>query len=1254
MKKLINIVVALTLLLSLVAPFRVQTASAAASVTILDDAKAVSTTSPLRYFQLSPNYPPTLGNTYTAGSYTSGTWIYKMGDLINIKISGVTLGTSLHVEIYDVTGTGTGSYQEFVFTQDPMTIGVPTANVKNDGPYTVRVYSGSNLLAESPVFYIKYNLTEATKNVPSCIGSKIVLTGYVTRAQGYPITQPLYVWLVDPNGKAIALQYIDPAVNPAGQYYLTQTVTSTGTYRLLISDNYPTTANYDYDAMVYSSYSNTPKIQIKISPYISPIRLYKGQNGQPLLIKVEKVYVDYPYVDPEPYTGLTILDWTINNATVASYAEISPGFYRFVLDIGSVVDVRLKVTISSTLYSNQLVFNTVDLSVFNPYVDVTAPDAMPPYGEGPWTLDSVQSVYDKLPCTIGNSFEIKVGSWPIPSTLVSDWQVRTFSWNLNGEGAVDLSGGNIHGNGDTIKVLVTKSGSISVTATMVAWERVNKTCDISSTNACCHTYEKTFDICSVSSCEYNGTTITGTNVSDGNVPVSFSTTSGDLLPRYPVNLSVAVTSGQSKPQDLTCSCPDFIVTMYMVDAEGNIVPNAFTVDTWLLDPITGKPLTATGSVIWYNPQHVTGPNIPDAPIQVFGNAGSTSSGTPVALYDENGNLVTGALKYQDCPFGLQGISFNQTTVNNTIVVKVFGKSQKFDTCGQPIITYPMIAEEFNPFGVTPSVNTLNSSATITEGTVDPDEMLAGVPAIIDITDPGFSYDKGIAGWTQPSFVYYNLESGMTVTSSKTDTGYRFVFNRPFSTSGTFKIVGESYRTDYKVKETVSIEIKVLKPTFTVQLGLKDGSVIDNDGILTTGFDELIYVKAVDPRGIHDFSTDPNWTLSISAVNNSCGLPSSKVCGVVEGPGCSYGLPLRVVGYDNPNLADTPQAKLYFVSNGAKISVTTFKFVDPTVSVDPTEVPFTIPATATHLTFTVKDAHGHGAPNISVSLLSGNSSGADGYTWTATGALTDKDGHADWAFVPPFSGKYSVTATVTLPSNLQCALPCGWYGINTKASFTAVYKAPVVDKEAPKVTVSAPDKVTTATVKVTGKATDNVGVVSVWIGAKQASLAPDGTFEAVLDLVPGDNTFTVSAYDAAGNVGTATLKVSYVVPQVTKIVLKIGSDIMTVNGKVVQLDAAPEIREGRTFLPLRAIAEAFGAQVTWVPETQGITVVLGNNQIGLQIGNNTAVVNGNVFSIVPPYIKNGRTMVPVRVIAEGLGAQVEWDPVNYIVTITMQG
>jgi hypothetical protein len=87
--------------------------------------------------------------------------------------------------------------------------------------------------------------------------------------------------------------------------------------------------------------------------------------------------------------------------------------------------------------------------------------------------------------------------------------------------------------------------------------------------------------------------------------------------------------------------------------------------------------------------------------------------------------------------------------------------------------------------------------------------------------------------------------------------------------------------------------------------------------------------------------------------------------------------------------------------------------------------------------------------------------------------------------------------------------------------------------------------------------------------------------------------------------------------------------------------------------LRAISEALGATVDYIADTQGITVVLGTNTIGLQIGNTSAVVNGTVMTLdAPPYIKNGRTMVPLRVIAEGLGATVEWDPALRVVTITL--
>jgi hypothetical protein len=587
------------------------------------------------------------------------------------------------------------------------------------------------------------------------------------------------------------------------------------------------------------------------------------------------------------------------------------------------------------------------------------------------------------------------------------------------------------------------------------------------------------------------------------------------------------------------------------------------------------------------------------------------------------------------------------------------------------VTYPMIAELINPITITPTLTTLSATVTIWEGAQDPDKILAGVPAVIDITDPKFSVDGGNTDWGSVSWKYYMndtllnnyapcptyVESGLSVTASKTDTGYRFVFNRPFKTSGTFKIVGYSYNLNSitkpcTAKEIVTIEIEVVMPEFTVKLGLMDDSVIDSDGILTEGFAEKVYVDVTDPRGIHDFTTDTNWSLSASALVNSCGLPTDVVCYLPPEEGCTTPSPITVTGYDNPHIADDPMVKIYFNSYGAAIKVVSLKLVPPTVKVDPAEVPFTIPASATHVTFTVTDAHGKGAPDVNV-YISGNywnTAVASGYDWEASGGLTGSTGEVDWAFVPPFSGKYYVTAYV---EESCLVLPCGWTGINTEATLEAKYQAPVVDTTKPVVDASAAATVTAPMVTVAGKVTDNVGVVSLWIGAMKIDFAPDGTFSAKVEVAEGANTIKVVAFDAAGNMGDKTLTVTYAVPKVTVVKVQIGSDIMTVNGKAVQIDAPAEIMNGRTFLPLRAISEALGATVDWIAETQGITVTLGENSIGLQIGNTSAVVNGTVMTLdAAPYIKNNRTMVPFRVIAEGLGATVEWDPALRIVTVTL--
>jgi hypothetical protein len=399
-----------------------------------------------------------------------------------------------------------------------------------------------------------------------------------------------------------------------------------------------------------------------------------------------------------------------------------------------------------------------------------------------------------------------------------------------------------------------------------------------------------------------------------------------------------------------------------------------------------------------------------------------------------------------------------------------------------------------------------------------------------------------------------------------------------------------------------------------------------------------------------------------AVKNACGLPTSRVCGSTPS-GCTTPSPISVYGRDNPHIEDTPQFKLYMSYSAAcsnMVLIDTFSLVGPTVTVSPTEIPFTIPASATHLIFTVKDAHAHGAPGVSVSITGTTNTigaGASGYSFIAGSAITDKSGEADWAFVPPYSGQYKVGISMTAPTCFT--LPCGWSAFGATKTITAKYMAPVVDTTAPVVTLTAGldgSKVSSSMLNLTGKVTDNVGVTQLFVGFNKVDVLPDGSFMVALKLVAGENTITVVAYDAAGNKGTTTAKVTYTAPVDTKIVLvlTIGADIVSVNGKATSIDAAPEIVASRTFVPIRFISESFGATVEWLAETQGITITLGDHTVGLQIGNATAVIDGTIVSLpAAPYIKNGRTMVPLRVISEAFGGDVVWDPTARTITITYQ-
>ena len=107
-----------------------------------------------------------------------------------------------------------------------------------------------------------------------------------------------------------------------------------------------------------------------------------------------------------------------------------------------------------------------------------------------------------------------------------------------------------------------------------------------------------------------------------------------------------------------------------------------------------------------------------------------------------------------------------------------------------------------------------------------------------------------------------------------------------------------------------------------------------------------------------------------------------------------------------------------------------------------------------------------------------------------------------------------------------------------------------------------------------------------------------------------------------------------------VVMSIGSSEIVVDGNKAAIDAAPVVQNSRTYVPFRALAEAFGAEVAYDEATQAVTATLGSNTVVMTIGSAAYTVNGaEKTADVAPYISGGRTMVPVRFAAEAFGSTV---------------
>jgi len=123
-------------------------------------------------------------------------------------------------------------------------------------------------------------------------------------------------------------------------------------------------------------------------------------------------------------------------------------------------------------------------------------------------------------------------------------------------------------------------------------------------------------------------------------------------------------------------------------------------------------------------------------------------------------------------------------------------------------------------------------------------------------------------------------------------------------------------------------------------------------------------------------------------------------------------------------------------------------------------------------------------------------------------------------------------------------------------------------------------------------------------------------------------------------------------QQIKAVFKLGSTDWYLNDVAQTMDVAPYAKAGRTYLPMRYVAKALGIPDTGILWKAGTaTFISADRVVSVTVGSNVMTINGAPVPIdAAPEIVSGRTMLPIRWVATAFGVDVEWDAENQEVTV----
>jgi len=101
--------------------------------------------------------------------------------------------------------------------------------------------------------------------------------------------------------------------------------------------------------------------------------------------------------------------------------------------------------------------------------------------------------------------------------------------------------------------------------------------------------------------------------------------------------------------------------------------------------------------------------------------------------------------------------------------------------------------------------------------------------------------------------------------------------------------------------------------------------------------------------------------------------------------------------------------------------------------------------------------------------------------------------------------------------------------------------------------------------------------------------------------------------------------------------------MKANGREIKFDIPPVVKSGTTLIPVRAVVESLGANVNWDAATNTVTITKGGTTIVFDLNGSKVYVNGSEVTLSMPAMEiSNRTFVPIRFIAETLGVNINYD------------